>query len=85
MWKRRRWQGIPLHYQYFSFNNSGYVENLHMVDIAVRVSCEGSIRKKMFVSENIVSMDNRSIQRFIRKCDVKDIAYALKGSDQKNQ
>lgn len=40
------------------------------------------IRKKMFVFEDIVSMDNRSIQRFIRECDVKDIVYALKGSDQ---
>lgn len=39
------------------------------------------IRKKMFVFEDIVSMDNRSIQRFIRECDVKDIVYALKGSD----
>lgn len=42
-----------------------------------------NIRKKMFVFEDIVSMDNRSIQRFIRECDVKDIVYALKGSDQK--
>lgn len=42
-----------------------------------------TIRKKMFVFEDIVSMDNRSIQRFIRECDVKDIVYALKGSDQK--
>ena len=41
------------------------------------------IRKKMFVFEDIVSMDNRSIQRFIRECDVKDIVYALKGSDEK--
>ena len=40
-----------------------------------------NIRKKMFVFEDIVSMDNRSIQRFIRECDVKDIVYALKGSD----
>ena len=40
-----------------------------------------TIRKKMFVFEDIVSMDNRSIQRFIRECDVKDIVYALKGSD----
>ena len=39
--------------------------------------------KKMFVFEDIVSMDNRSIQRFIRECDVKDIVYALKGSDDK--
>ena len=41
-----------------------------------------TIRKKIFVFEDIVSMDNRSIQRFIRECDVKDIVYALKGSDQ---
>ena len=40
-----------------------------------------NIRKKMFVFEDIVSMDNRSIQRFIRECDVKDIVYALKGSE----
>lgn len=40
-----------------------------------------TIRKKMFVFEDIVSMDNRSIQRFIRECDIKDIVYALKGSD----
>lgn len=42
-----------------------------------------TIRKKMFVFEDIVSMDNRSIQRFIRECDIKDIVYALKGSDEK--
>ena len=42
-----------------------------------------TIRKKMFVFEDIVSMDNRSIQRFIRECDIKDIVYALKGSDDK--
>ncbi|MCI8834478.1 MAG: flagellar motor switch protein FliG [Ruminococcus sp.] len=41
-----------------------------------------TIRKKMFVFEDIASMDNRSIQRFIRECDVKDIVYALKGSDE---
>lgn len=41
-----------------------------------------TIRKKMFVFEDIVSMDNRSIQRFIRECDIKDIVYALKGSEQ---
>lgn len=42
-----------------------------------------TIRKKMFVFEDIVSMDNRSIQRFIRECDIKDIVYALKGSEDK--
>ena len=38
--------------------------------------------EKMFVFEDILSLDNRSIQRFIRDCDVKDLVYALKGSDE---
>ena len=38
------------------------------------------IRKKMFVFEDILGMDNRSIQRFIRDCDMKDLVYALKGA-----
>ena len=37
-----------------------------------------SIRDKMFVFENIIDMDARSVQRFIRDCDSKDIVYALK-------
>lgn len=40
-----------------------------------------TIRKKMFVFEDIRTMDNRSIQRFIRECDMKDLVYALKGTD----
>ncbi len=40
------------------------------------------IRKKMFVFEDILAMDNHSIQRFIRDCDMKDIVYALKGASQ---
>ena len=36
------------------------------------------IRKRMFVFEDIVSMDNRSIQRFLRECNPKDIVLALK-------
>lgn len=36
------------------------------------------IRDKMFVFEDILDMDNRSVQRFVRDCDVKDIVYALK-------
>ena len=41
-----------------------------------------TIRKRMFVIEDIATMDNRSIQRFIRECDMKDIVYALKGADE---
>ena len=37
-----------------------------------------SIRDKMFVFENILDMDDRSVQRFVRECDSKDIVYALK-------
>ncbi len=40
------------------------------------------IRKKMFVFEDILAMDNNSIQRFIRDCDMKDVVYALKGASQ---
>ena len=36
------------------------------------------IKERMFVFEDIMSMDDRSIQRFIRECDAKDIVYALK-------
>ena len=32
----------------------------------------------MFVFENIIDMDPRSVQRFIRDCEAKDIVYALK-------
>ncbi|MBC6678305.1 flagellar motor switch protein FliG [Zhenpiania hominis] len=39
-----------------------------------------TIRKKMFVFEDILGMDDRSIQRFIRECDMKDIVYALKNA-----
>lgn len=39
-----------------------------------------SIREKMFVFENILDMDDRSIQRFVRDCDTKDIVYALKSA-----
>ena len=36
------------------------------------------IKKRMFVFEDITTMDNRSIQRFLRDCDSKDIVLALK-------
>ena len=40
------------------------------------------IRKRMFVFEDILGMDNRSIQRFIRDCDARDMVYALKGANE---
>ncbi len=38
------------------------------------------IRQKMFVFEDITSLDENSIQRFIRDVDAKDLAVAIKGS-----
>ncbi len=40
------------------------------------------IRKRMFVFEDVVGMEDRSIQRFLRDCDTKAIVYALKGSSE---
>lgn len=39
------------------------------------------IRKKMFVFEDIVTMDDRSVQRFVRDCDTRDLVLALKNSN----
>ncbi len=39
------------------------------------------IRKRMFVFEDITTMDNKSIQRFVRDSDPKDLVYALKGAN----
>ena len=36
------------------------------------------IRKRMFVFEDIIAMDDRSVQRFIRDCDSRDLVLALK-------
>ncbi len=43
------------------------------------------IKKKMFVFEDILSMDDRSIQRFVRDCDVKDVVYGLKNASEEMQ
>ena len=39
------------------------------------------IRKRMFVFEDIITMDDRSVQRFVRDCDPKDLVLALKASN----
>ncbi|MDF2673260.1 MAG: fliG [Clostridiales bacterium] len=40
------------------------------------------IRESMFVFEDIISLDNASIQRIVREVDMKDMALALKGSSE---
>jgi flagellar motor switch protein FliG len=39
------------------------------------------IKKKMFVFEDIMSLDSMSIQRFIRDVETKDLAVAIKGAN----
>ena len=43
------------------------------------------IRKKMFVFEDILSLDDRSIQRVLREVDNNELAVALKGSNEELQ
>lgn len=40
------------------------------------------IRESMFVFEDIITLDNSSIQRIVREVDMKDMALALKGSSE---
>lgn len=40
------------------------------------------VRSSMFVFEDIINLDNTSIQRIIREVDTKDLALALKGSSE---
>ena len=39
------------------------------------------IRKRMFVFEDIIAMDDRSVQRFIRECDPRDVVLSLKAAN----
>ena len=43
------------------------------------------IRKRMFVFEDILQLDNRSIQRFLREVDNNQLALALKGATEEVQ
>ena len=42
------------------------------------------IRKKMFVFEDILSLDDRAIQRVLRDVDNNDLAVALKGCNRRS-
>lgn len=46
------------------------------------VELADEIKKRMFVFEDIVILDNRSIQRVLREVDNHDLALALKGSSE---
>ena len=59
------------------------VEILNSVDRGTELADE--IRKKMFVFEDILSLDNRAIQRVLRDVDNHDLALALKGATEEVQ
>lgn len=40
------------------------------------------IKRRLFVFDDLVNLDDRSIQRIIREVDVKDLALALKGASE---
>lgn len=47
-----------------------------------RAELATEIRKRMFVFEDIITMDDRSVQRFLHDCDRKDLVLALKGANE---
>jgi len=54
------------------------MENLELQDSELAEE----IRQRMFVFEDIVTLDNRSIQRFLREVDNNDLILALKGASE---
>lgn len=40
------------------------------------------IRESMFVFEDVLTLDNSAVQRILREVDMKDLAFALKGSSE---
>ncbi|NLA84728.1 MAG: flagellar motor switch protein FliG [Clostridiales bacterium] len=54
------------------------MENLELQDSELAEE----IRQRMFVFEDIVTLDNRSIQRFLREVDNNDLVLALKGASE---
>ena len=53
---------------------------MNIYDTAHRLAEE--IRKLMFVFEDIANLDSMAVQRFIREVDTKDLAIALKASNE---
>lgn len=40
------------------------------------------IRKRMFVFEDIITLDDRSVQRFLRDCETRDLVLSLKATNE---
>ena len=47
-----------------------------------RSNLSTDIKDKMFVFEDILTLDDRYVQRFIRECESKDIVFALKTANE---
>lgn len=54
------------------------IENLERFDPELAES----VKKLMFVFDDIIELDDRSIQRVLREVDTKDLALALKGANE---
>ncbi|SMB82480.1 flagellar motor switch protein FliG [Desulfonispora thiosulfatigenes DSM 11270] len=46
------------------------------------VNLAEEIKKRMFIFEDIITLDDTAIRRVLREVDFKDLAYALKGSSE---
>ncbi len=77
----------------FSGGVTSLVSILHQVDRATEKAILDAldesqpqvaeeVRQKMFVFENIVALDDRTIQRILRDVDSKDLILALKGASE---
>ena len=57
------------------------IENLERFDPELAES----VKKLMFVFDDLIILDDRSIQRFLRELDAKDLSLALKGANDEVQ
>ena len=57
----------------------------HLSSFSTTTQLADEIRKKMFVFEDILLLDDRAIQRVLRDVDNSDLAIALKGSNEEVQ
>jgi flagellar motor switch protein FliG len=64
-------------------NNMDRANEKYIFDELTRKDAQlcDEIRKRMFVFEDIMILDDLSIQRFLREVDSKDLVFALKGAN----
>ena len=58
-------------------SEKGIFDGLTMYDATLA----DEIRKRMFVFDDIITMDDRSVQRFLRDCDPRDLVLSLKAAN----